>query len=134
MSLPREPFSWEGNNEQPVPLDRSGPNDAKPMAPDILSEAETVVRAAQQAIGREDTQPTITIPVPDRGVITSIVSRRFPGRTDGARSLSALALVTTAGCAVAFLHGWSVGANTAEGAPSRSCVPHHCPVDSSGKK
>ena len=118
MKTPREPFSWEGDDDEPV-----SPDDLLGISgPKIVDEAETVVLEAQQAIGREDTDPFITVPelgesesrVP--GLIAAVdrsISRR--------RLLAGLAVV----CLLAFVHGWSMGSTRAQAAPS-SCDSNHC--------
>lgn len=123
VSLPREPFSWEGENDLPVPLDGSTPNEAEVVSPDTLSAAETVVRVAQQAIAREDTDPTTVMPVLHKGVaprgVSQLMVRVRVARRPSPRSLG---LLTALGCALAFAHGWSVGARAAETAlPSILC-------------
>lgn len=133
MTLPREPFSWDGAEDLPVPLDAPTPDEPECAAsPQILSEAETLVREAQEAIGRQVTDPTISIPAP--AVACGDVgeeSERSLSMTRAVRSLSrrSLAIALTVGCAFAFLHGWSVGATAAEHSHASSCDTHHCPVD-----
>jgi hypothetical protein len=128
MSLPREPFSWSGDEDRPIPLDGSTHDQPDLPVSQILSEAETVVRDAQEAIGRQDTAPTITIPVSgsDHLADGSVRTRSRPSL-----SRRSLAVTLTLGCALAFLHGWSVGASATEHPPARSCDAHHCPVDPS---
>ena len=133
MTLPREPFSWDGDEELPVPLDAPTPNDPeRAVSPQILTEAETLVREAQAAIGREVTDPAISIP--DPAVASGDVgeeSERTLSMTRSVRPLSRRSLLTalSVACALAFLHGWSVGATAAEPRHTISCVAHHCPVD-----
>ena len=133
MTLPREPFSWDGDEDLPVPLDAPTPNEPeRAVSPQIVSEAESVVLDAQAAIGRQVTDPTITIPV---SVLASDDLGDQPGATNSmprsARSVSrrSLSIALTVGCAFAFLHGWSVGATAAEHPHASSCDTHHCPVD-----
>jgi hypothetical protein len=130
MNLPREPFSWDGDGDLPVPLGPSTPE--LPVTAQILSEAETVVRDAQAAIGRQDTDPTVTIPARSSDGLGP-GSRRIDLITKFARPLSrrSLAVTLTVGCALAFLHGWSVGARAAEPPPANSCDAHHCQADPS---
>lgn len=130
VSLPREPFSWEGENDLPVPLDGSTPDEAEVVSPDTLSAAETVVRVAQQAIAREDTDPTTVMPVLHKGVAPRGVSQLMV-RVARRPSPRSLGLLTAVGCALAFVHGWSVGARAAERPSPQSCVAHHCQVDPS---
>lgn len=126
MNLPREPFAWDEDDDLPVPLDGSAD---VPVAPQILSEAETVVRQAQADIARQDTDPTITIPaLPSDDQAPE--SRRSDLRFAMPLSRRSLAVTLTFACALAFLHGWSVGA-TAEDSPAKSCDAHHCQADPS---
>lgn len=129
MSLPREPFSWDGD-DVPVPLDdaaldfpRSGETE------EVLVVAESVVRDAQDAIARQDTDPTLTIPEPVPAEPAIEASSRPPWslreRTPRAVKAALLAL----GCALAFAHGWSVGATAEAGEPPATCDAHHCSQD-----
>lgn len=127
MNLPREPFAWDGEDDLPVPLD--GSPDV-PVGPQILSEAETVVREAQADIARQDTDPTITIPALSFDDQAS-ESRRIDLRFALPLSRRSLAVALTFACALAFLHGWSVGASAAEDSPVKSCDAHHCQADPS---
>lgn len=127
MSLPREPFAWDQGDDLPVPLEDS--NLEVPVTAQILSDAERVVLDAQADIARQDTDPTVTIPTvtsDDPAPATPLINFRV------ARSLShrGLAISLAFGCALAFLHGWSVGASAA-GPRSQSCVSHHCQTDPS---
>ena len=125
MSLPREPFSWDGD-DVPVPLDDAGLDfPGCGGAEDVLVVAESVVNDAQDAIARQDTDPTLTLPEPDLTEPAyespSSVPRsrpRFP------RALKATLLAV--GCALAFVHGWSVGAPAEAGEPASTCDAHHC--------
>jgi hypothetical protein len=116
MNLPREPFAWDGEEDLPVPLGTSTPNDpGHPVSSQILSEAETVVRDAQAAISRQDTDPTIPLTNPARPSDDSGPGdRRIDLMTRLVRPLSrrSLAVTLMMGCALAFIHGWSVGADT----------------------
>jgi hypothetical protein len=123
MSLPREPFAWDGDHDLPVPLDDSNPD--LPVTSQILSEAETVVRHAQADMARQDTDPTITIPA----LVSE--SRRINLRIGWPLSRRSLEVTLTFACALAFLHGWSVGASAAENPPAKSCDAHHCQDDPS---
>ena len=134
MSLPREPFSWDGENDQPVPLESEIDDEARVASPDILSEAETVVRAAEQQIAREDTDPTIEIPF-DKGVVPpGTVGPQIATGVASSRFSKGLTLLTAAGCVVAFTHGWSAGAKAAGRPPPKSCGAHHCQVDPSSNE
>ena len=134
MSLPREPFSWEGEDDRPVPLEGGIPDEVRVVSPDILSEAETVVRAAQQEMAREDTDPTIEIPL-DSGVMTpETVGPRIVKALPTSRSPRGLTVLTAIGCVLAFIHGWSAGAKAAGRPPPNSCVAHHCQVDPSSNE
>lgn len=125
MNLPREPFAWDEGGDLPVPL--GGSNLEVPVSAQILSDAERVVLDAQADIARQDTDPTITIPAgtsDDAAPASPLIN------FSSARSLShrGLAITLAFACALAFLHGWSVGASAAS-PPSQSCGSHHCPND-----
>lgn len=128
MRLPREPFSWDEDGDVPVGL--GPPTSPKPepaLSSQILSEAESVVRAAQEAIAREKTNLD-TSPEPDGGVPSSQPSPRKGFVRPISRG--ALAIILIVACALSFLHGWSVGAK-AEQLPTRSCDADPCQVDPS---
>ena len=134
MSLPREPFSWDDERDQPVPLESVSDDEARVVSSDILSEAETVVRMAQEEIAREDTDPTIEIP-PAKDVIK--LQAGGPQALTGpanSRSPKGLTILTAIGCVLAFIHGWSAGAGASGRPPPKSCVAHHCQVDPSGNE
>lgn len=126
MSLPREPFSWEGDDDIPIPLDDAGLDVPESReGEEVLVVAESVVRDAQDAIARQDTDPTLTLPDPVPEVLAAAVPhspRRFPAPAPRAVKAALLA----AGCAVAFAHGWSVGATAAAGEPPSTCDANHC--------
>ncbi len=130
MTAPREPFSWDQDGDLPIPLGIPTSDDVEiPVSHQILSEAETVVRDAQGAIGRQDTDPTITIPDTDSGK-SAKGSPQVVARPRVSLSRRSLVITLTVACAFAFLHGWSVGAR-AKQPPPRTCDAHHCPVDPS---
>ena len=121
MTLPREPFSWEGDDDLPVPLGSSTHDGGEaPVSPDVLSEAETLVRVPQQ---------TVPGPVLDGGVTPRDSRTRLMVSIIRPLSPRTLGLLMAGGCALAFVHGWSVGAQAAERPPPKSCVLHHCQVD-----
>ncbi len=125
MRLPREPFSWDGDDDLPVPLDGLGSSDSPEPTPagEVLAVAESVVRDAQEAISRQDTDPNVILAEHARGRPRSNEPRareRFQPRLSRAHRAALLSL----GCALAFAHGWGVGA-TADASPS-SCDRHHC--------
>lgn len=114
MKLPREPFSWDGGeDEDPVPVTEDG------LA--VLAAAESHVRTAQYALAREDTDPAvIDLREPDPSALAEP-----PGRLPiGGRALR-LALLAVV-CMAAFAHGWQHGA--AQASPAR-CESTHCGPD-----
>lgn len=125
MSLPREPFSWDEDGDRPVPLDDSGFSTSEPPeVPVVLSEAEKVVREAQEAIGRQDTDPIV---VPQSPVSPEVTKPQRPSRRVSRRmARGSLAAFTAIGCLLAFAHGWSVGAQAGTGDRVDSCDVHHC--------
>ena len=129
MRLPREPFSWDGDGEEPVSLNEPG-GDADASG-ELINEAEAVVREAQDAIAREDTDPYLTIPhhvvppppsTPGQGRTGSPLMHRVSRRT--------LAILLTSSCVLAFAHGWSVG--SAHAAPP--CDSPHCHLRDAGNQ
>lgn len=127
MSLPREPFSWDGDDDVPVPLDDAGFDHPQPReAEEIVVVAESVVRDAQDAIARQDTDPTLTLPDPEEPATdVALAPSRFRARVTRVLKASLLA----AGCALAFAHGWSVGATAVAGEPPATCDANHCSQD-----
>ena len=110
MKLPREPFSWDGGEEEePIPVTEDG------LA--VLAAAESHVRAAQEALGRQDTDPAV-IDLREPDLLVAEPPSPVPV---GGRALR-LALVVVA-CTVAFTHGWQHGA--AQANPPR-CESTHC--------
>jgi hypothetical protein len=128
MSLPREPFSWERGGDIPVPLGAATPNDSEPLvSAEILNDAETVVRSAEEAMSRQDTDPAITFPVfPAHGSTQRAGSAYPDARFIGLLSRRTLTAILAMGCTLAFAHGWSVGAKAVEPSPSASCDANHC--------
>jgi hypothetical protein len=117
MSLPREPFSWDEDGDRPVPLDGSGFSASEPPeVPVVLTEAEKVVREAQEAIVVPQSPVTPDVSEPQRP------SRRVSRRV----ARGSLVAVTAVGCLLAFAHGWSVGAQASTGDQADSCDVHHC--------
>lgn len=125
MSLPREPFSWDEDGDRPVPLDASGFSASEPPeVPVVLTEAEKVVREAQEAIGRQDTDPIV---VPQGPVTPDASEPQRPSRGVSRRmARGSLVAVTAVGCLLAFAHGWSVGAQAGLADQVDSCDVHHC--------
>jgi hypothetical protein len=136
MSVPREPFSWD-DEDRPVPLGAPTPEDpglASP--PQILSDAETVVLEAQEAIGRQDTDPAISIPpTRARSCLTSPSEPTAPRsfRISDPRLRKSLVAVLVIGCVLSFAHGWSAGARAGERSDG-SCDHHHCHTDPVGNE
>jgi hypothetical protein len=128
MSLPSEPFSLEGGDDIPVPLDAATPDDPEPLlSAEILNDAETVVRNAREAISRQDTDPAITLPVIPAHGLTQRAGSPYPlARFNGLLSRRTLTAILAMGCALAFAHGWSVGAKAVEPSPAVSCDANHC--------
>ena len=118
MRLPREPFSWDGEDE-PIPLSEGEPSDVE-----IVQHAETVVREAQEEIARQDTDPFMTIPPGiERGDELSPGPRtRSLSRHAVRRAVVAAFLL--ASCLIAFTHGWAT-------ARADICGPTHCDDDRS---
>jgi hypothetical protein len=116
MRTPRQPFSWHGDDENPIaPEDLLGV-----VGPKIIDEAEAVVLQAQDAIGRQDTDPFMTLPEQAQGSVERRISRLQ-------RPVSRRALIATLllACVLAFAHGWSVGSSGALAASS-NCDSDHC--------
>ncbi|MEA2433948.1 MAG: hypothetical protein QOG54_1405 [Actinomycetota bacterium] len=115
MKLPREPFAWDGQDDQPVPL-----VEGEPLDP--AAQAESYVRAAQAAIAEEKTDPFLNL---GDLLATSAKSPALGSapRTHFRRRVGALLL----GCAVAFAHGWHAGATSGSRtrASSMSCRCEH---------
>ena len=129
MRLPREPFSWDGDGDEPVSL--NGPVGDADASGELINEAEAVVREAQDAMAREDTDPYMTIP---HDVVPPPPSAPGQGRT-GSRlmhrvSRRTLALLLTGSCVLAFAHGWTVGSAHA----ATPCDPAHCHLRDTGNQ
>ena len=118
MRLPREPFSWDGEDE-PIPLNEGEPGDAG-----IVQDAEAVVREAQEDLARQDTDPYMTIPPSVETEALSGGPRTQPLPNPAARR-AILAAVLSASCFIAFAHGWATGAR------ANTCGPTHCDDDRS---
>lgn len=119
MSAPREPFDWSGSGDEPIPLDaRSLESPRSDGSESVLVEAEEVVRSAQEAIARQDTDPS-------NALQPSLESRV---RLAATRSLSlrTLALLLTMSCGLAFAHGWTTGAKGRPRPQPHLCDAGHC--------
>lgn len=116
MRTPRQPFSWDGDDESPVP-----PDELLDLAPRIVDEAQAVVLEAQDAIAREDTDPFIAVTAPQAAHPTI---GWFPPLRRPIPKKALIACLLMA-CALAFAHGWAVGSSTPL-ATSRTCDPDHC--------
>lgn len=128
MTGPRDPFSWDGEDE-PIPLHDLPGGEA---SLEVLIVAEDVVRDAQESIARQDTDPTLDLPSL-RGQVNSSFpgeSGTFAARIDRALPRRAV-LALLAGCLLAFAHGWHVGARAAG---IGECGPRHCSYDSHVEK
>ena len=134
MTVPRRPFSWEGDDD-PVPLHHSPSGPGPGVPADIADEAETVVRDAQEEMARQDTDPYMTVP-PE--VIAPPAGEEFSGsglrhhldRSLSRRGLATLAVVT---CLFAFAHGWVTGASASPGSTGSACDADHCRTHSTTK-
>ncbi len=117
MSLPREPFSWDADDDLPVPLGPSASDHSTPgVSTQVLTEAEMAVCDAPEALARQDTDPAATIPTSSSEASTQRSWRsrqggRWLNMTISRRALGATVAITSA---LAFAHGWSVGASVAE--------------------
>lgn len=112
MRLPRQPYSWDEGDDHPIPADLLG--DSVEASDEPIARAEMVVREAQDAIAREDTDPAI--PVARQLVVDASFDRdsRLPKR----------ALVAV-GCVLAFSHGWITGASSGSGY-GNACSTESC--------
>ena len=119
MRLPREPFSWDGEDE-PIPL-----NEPKAGEAEIVQDAETVVREAQEELARQDTDPYMTIPpaIETGGELSG--GPRTRSLLKPAVRRAAVAALLSASCLIAFTHGWATGARAG------ACGPTHCDDDRS---
>jgi hypothetical protein len=129
MSVLREPFSWEGDDDLPVPLDSAD----RESAPPIIKETEILVRDAEEEIAGQDADPMITTSPP--GPLESMprARRRVPHLSQGP-SRAALATCLVLACGLGFLHGWNVGAKAVKGGSAASCDSHHCQTDPSNSE
>jgi hypothetical protein len=126
VKLPREPFSWDGaDDEEPISMsDLSPVTHGEPVDDDeaVLAAAESHVLSAQEALTREETDPALLLPTE--------LERRSRSGGEGPISLLGRAVrvcLVAALCVAAFMHGWSQGSAQAA-APS--CDPDHCVIDS----
>ena len=125
MSLPRERYSWDGDDDVPVRLDDSGCVLEPSPAGDTIAVAESAGRDAQEAITRQDRDPTSTLPEPLAAEPVNKPPRsvqRLRERMPRAFKAAVLAV----GCALAFAHGWNVGATAEAGVDPAPCDAHHC--------
>ena len=133
MTLPREPFSWDGEDEQPVPLN---PQDFDPgitEASAIVGEIKIAVGDARDASARQATDPAISHPVE----AAKPPVNAFGGQGGvGGRALrgSALVISLVLGCLLAFAHGWTTGASARNDSPSGFCDAAHCPSNMEGNE
>ena len=125
MKTPKQPFSWdEDPNEQPVPMGQSEMGGSSQHG-DIAAEAEALVLQSQEAIAREDTEPSIpvvTLADPNGEVVsadlsTDSISRQNSGRVWRFRKTAAAGLAIA--CCLAFAHGWSYGSRSVVTTPMR---------------
>jgi hypothetical protein len=131
MSLPREPFDWTGPEDEPISLDATPLESVRSEgAESVLVEAEDVVRGAQEAIARQDTDPSVTLPSPS--TLLRVESRS--GLIGGSISRRSLAFLLTASCGLAFAHGWTTGASARPDPHSQSCDASHCQPNKSSNE
>jgi hypothetical protein len=114
MTTPRQPFSWdEDREERPVPLEGASEG-LSPVARDIAAEAEDLVRASQEAIAREDTEPVMPIVNIPHGESVAAFAPSPIGshgsRLHAGPNRKAIAAVVLA-CCLAFIHGWDQGSH-----------------------
>lgn len=131
MSLPREPFDWTGPDDEPISLDATSFEHPQSEGTErVLVEAEGVVRSAQEAIARQDTDPSVTIPSPS--TVLRVESRS--GLMVRSISRRSLAFLLTASCGIAFAHGWTTGASARPNPHSQSCDGRHCQPNQSSNE
>lgn len=131
MSLPREPFDWTGPDDEPISLDAMSFEHPQSEGTErVLVEAEGVVRSAQEAIARQDTDPSVTIPAPS--TVLRVESRS--GLMGGPISRRSLAVLLTAGCGLAFAHGWTTGVSASLKPRPQSCDASHCQPNQSSNE
>lgn len=113
MRLPRQPYSWDEGDNRPVPPEHlEDPSEVRGEGP--IASAEMVVREAQDAIAREDTDPAIP----------QAVRTTTDGRLEELRPRR-IALVA-AGCVLAFFHGWVTGSPPGPSGHTNSCGMDAC--------
>lgn len=118
MRLPRQPFSWDDEDERPIPLSEPSGDSAEARSSRILEEAERLVRDAQDGLARQDTDPLIRIPPKPSGVaapaLATSIERAQEALMTRLLSRHAGAVLLALSCVVAFGHGWSVGSSSGE--------------------
>lgn len=109
--------SWWGSDpeEQPVPLVPDGQTPGGPhrhqREPSVIAdEAERIVMASQDAMTREDTDPTLPFSFPSK--VPGVASRLAWGARPVDRTAVALLVL---GCLVMFLMGWMHGSPATDG-------------------
>lgn len=135
MSLPKQPFSWDDDrDETPIPLGENDGDEVVGMTAAVVEEAEVVVREAQDAIARQDTDPVIPLSLLASGTKEFAARLSAAGRRDlhsssGTRRRPLKAVTVVAACAIAFAHGWHQGSVAAahEAASESSVVKGYRP-------
>jgi hypothetical protein len=112
--MPEEQFDPE--QERPIPVEDLDGESWSPAG--VFEEAEGVVRAAQDDLARQSTDPYMTLP--DFGG----TSTRGPNRLQRSLSRRVLVGLSVVTVLVAFGHGWHVGSLVADTAAS--CDVPHC--------
>ena len=113
MAVSDEP-SWPPD-ERPVPLSGHGRDGS---SGGIADEAEVLVRAARDAIAREDTDPYVTI-----AQLGAAHGSEPEPQDRSHRSVTRVAIALA--CALAFAHGWATGESRVR-ATAGLCDSHHC--------
>jgi hypothetical protein len=126
VTLRREPFSWDGGEEQPVPLDEWDFDPSSTGSTPIVGEADIDVRAAQEAIGLGDTEPAISLPIEAHDPTSDVALGGQVTPVGRVLPRKALAISLIAGCLLAFVHGWTTGASVPGGL---RCDAAHCRPD-----
>jgi hypothetical protein len=123
VNPPRQSFSWDGD-DVPVPLGAAAPDDpGRPVAPQILGEAETEVRDARdESMVRRSTDSEITMPVPASNGAGPGSRRMRDLPRESRPTYRSPVVILAASCAVAFFHGWTVGSAAGAHSPSNAVM------------
>lgn len=126
MRLAREPFSWEGIDDLPVPLPNPGGAADDEAPPPRFHEAATAMRHPEEPVRLEERETSLSA---TQGLQEVTVGRgtsweSLRGPLWCPLPIRLRAVLVAAGCVIAFAHGWGTAAHSKS--PPGKCDLDHC--------